>query len=42
VIGIIDPDNAASRQLLTKFGFQSYFVGIEDEVATEKLILKRT
>lgn len=41
VIGIIDPDNAASRQLLTKFGFQSYFVGIEDGVATEKLILKR-
>lgn len=42
VIGIIDPDNTASRQLLTKFGFHSYFVGTEDEIATEKLILKRT
>lgn len=42
VVGIIDPDNAASRQLLTKFGFQRFFIGIEDDIATEKLILKRS
>lgn len=42
VIGIIDPDNTASRRLLSKFGFKSFFVGIEDDIATEKLLLKRT
>ena len=42
VIGIIDPDNTASKRLLSKFGFKSFFVGIEDDIATEKLILKRT
>lgn len=42
VIGIIDPDNTASRRLLSKFGFKRFFVGIEDDMATEKLILKRT
>ena len=42
VIGIIDPDNTASKRLLSKFGFKSFFVGIEDAIATEKLILKRT
>ena len=42
IIGIIDPDNTASRQLLRKFGFESFFVGIEDDIATEKLLLKRT
>ncbi len=42
VIGIIDPQNAASKRLLTKFGFKSFFVGTEDNMATEKLILKRT
>ncbi|WP_218565419.1 GNAT family N-acetyltransferase [Sphingobacterium multivorum] len=42
VIGIIDPDNTASRRLLNKFGFKSFFVGIEDDIATEKLMRKRT
>ncbi len=42
VIGIIDPDNTASRRLLSKFGFKSFFVGIEDDITTEKLLLKRT
>jgi len=42
VIGIIDPDNTASKRLLNKFGFKSFFVGLEDALATEKLILKRT
>ncbi|PRD57215.1 GNAT family N-acetyltransferase [Sphingobacterium gobiense] len=41
VIGIIDPDNIASRRLLEKFGFESYFIGEEDGVSTEKLILRR-
>ena len=41
VIGIIDPDNIASRRLLEKFGFRSYFVGVEDNLPTEKLILAR-
>ena len=41
IIGIIDPENAASKKLLEKFGFQSYFVGIEDDLPTEKLILRR-
>ncbi|MFZ4262452.1 GNAT family N-acetyltransferase [Sphingobacterium sp. HJSM2_6] len=39
VIGIIDPENIASRKLLEKFGFKSYFIGIEDDLPTEKLIL---
>lgn len=39
IIGIIDPANAASRRLLEKFGFTSFFVGIEDDLPTEKLIL---
>lgn len=42
VIGIIDPDNTASRKLLKKNGFVSFFIGIEDNLPTEKLILKRT
>lgn len=41
VIGIIDPENMASRKLLEKFGFKSYFIGIEDDLPTEKLILLR-
>ncbi|MNL68026.1 hypothetical protein D3C87_1926870 [compost metagenome] len=41
IIGIIDPDNAASKRLLEKFGFKSYFIGIEDDLPTEKLILKK-
>jgi len=42
VVGIIDPENDASRKLLMKFGFKSFFVGIEEGIATEKLILIRT
>jgi len=41
VVGIIDPENTASKGLLEKFGFESYFLGIEDGKATEKLRLKR-
>lgn len=41
IIGIIDPDNAASKRLLEKFGFKSYFIGVEDNLPTEKLILKK-
>lgn len=41
VLGIIDPDNIASKKLLEKFGFKSIFVGIEDNLPTEKLILCR-
>lgn len=42
IIGIIDPDNIPSKKLLEKFGFKSYFVGIEDNLPTEKLLLKST
>lgn len=41
VIAVIDPDNLASRNLLHKFGFQSYWKGVEHDLATEKLILKK-
>lgn len=41
IIGIVDPDNIASKRLLEKFGFESYFVGVEDNIATEKLILRK-
>jgi len=41
VIGIIDPENMASKKLLEKFGFKRYFIGVEDDLPTEKLILKR-
>lgn len=41
VIGIIDPDNIASKKLLEKYGFKTYFVGVEDDLPTEKLILKK-
>lgn len=40
IIGVIDPDNVASKRLLEKFGFESYFVGIEDNLPTAKLILR--
>ncbi len=40
IIGVIDPKNQASRKLLEKFGFVSFFTGIEDELATEKLVLR--
>ncbi|MFD1769114.1 GNAT family N-acetyltransferase [Sphingobacterium suaedae] len=41
VVGIIDPENIASRQLLLKFGFQRTFIGTEDGIATEKLIRRQ-
>ncbi len=41
IIGLIDPANIASKRLLEKFGFESYFIGEEDGLPTEKLILKR-
>lgn len=41
VIGVINPENIASRKLLEKFGFKSYFVGMEDGMKTEKLKLKK-
>lgn len=40
LIAIIDPENIASKTLLEKFNFKSYFIGIEDDLPTEKLILK--
>lgn len=40
VIAIIDPDNIASRRLLEKFNFETYWVGIENNIATEKLKMK--
>ncbi|WP_437918865.1 GNAT family N-acetyltransferase [Sphingobacterium sp. LRF_L2] len=42
IVGIIDPDNIASKRLLEKFGFKSYFIGIEDQLPTQKLRLLRT
>lgn len=41
IIGIIDPDNTASKRLLEKFNFKSFFIGIEDNLPTEKLKLSR-
>lgn len=41
IIGVIDPDNVASKRLLEKFGFKSYFVGEEDGIPTEKLVLRK-
>lgn len=40
VIAIIDPENIASRKLLEKFGFESYWKGIENNIPTEKLRMK--
>lgn len=42
IIGIIDPENIASKRLLEKFGFKSYFIGIENNLPTEKLMLKKS
>lgn len=42
IIGLIDPDNIASKKLLEKFGFASCFLGIEDDLPTEKLLLKKS
>lgn len=40
VIGIIDPANIASKRILIKCGLESYFVGEENNLPTEKLRLK--
>jgi ribosomal-protein-alanine N-acetyltransferase len=40
IIAIIDPENIASRKLLEKFGFESYWKGIENDIPTEKLKMK--
>ncbi|SJN41828.1 hypothetical protein FM120_13345 [Sphingobacterium faecium PCAi_F2.5] len=40
MIAIIDSENEASRKLLCKNGFESYFRGMEDGKFSEKLILK--
>ena len=40
VMALIHPENIASRRILTKNGLESYFVGVENEVPTEKLRLK--
>ena len=40
IIGIIDPDNIASKKILMKAGLESYFVGEENNLPTEKLRLK--
>lgn len=40
VIAIIDTENEASRKLLCKNGFESYFRGMEDGKFSEKFILK--
>lgn len=41
VMAVIDPDNIASRKLLEKFNFESYWKGIENDLPTEKLVLKK-
>lgn len=41
IVGIIDPENTASKGLLEKFNFKTYFIGIEDDLPTEKLRLSR-
>lgn len=40
IIAVIYPDNIASRKLLEKFGFESYWKGIENNILTEKLKMK--
>lgn len=42
IIGLIDPENRASKKLLEKFGFTTCFLGIEDDLPTEKLMLKKS
>ena len=39
--GLIHPENKASKRLLEKFGFQSYFIGEENGIPTEKLLLQK-
>jgi len=42
IIGIIDPENIPSRKLLEKNGFKSYFIGMENNLPTEKLMLNKS
>lgn len=42
IIGVIASDNIASKKLLEKFGFESFFLGMEEGWHTEKLILRKT
>lgn len=42
VIGLIDPENTASKRLLEKFGFKTYFTGLEDDLPTQKLMLRKS
>ena len=42
IIGIIDPANVASKYILQKAGFESYFIGVEDDLPTEKLKLSKS
>jgi ribosomal-protein-alanine N-acetyltransferase len=42
IVGIFDPENRASKKLLEKFGFKRYFLGVEDDLPTEKLILSKS
>ena len=41
IIAVIDPDNIASRKLLEKFNFESYWKGVENDLPTEKLKMKQ-
>lgn len=41
IIAIIHPQNIASRKLLEKFGFKTYFEGKEDGATIEKLMLNK-
>lgn len=40
LIALIDPENIASRKILTNHGFESFFLGEENNQPTEKLKLK--
>ncbi|RZJ89376.1 MAG: N-acetyltransferase [Chryseobacterium sp.] len=42
IIGLIDTGNKASKKLLEKFGFTICFLGMEDGLPTEKLLLKKS
>ncbi|MFV0305238.1 MAG: GNAT family N-acetyltransferase [Moheibacter sp.] len=41
IIGIINPKNIVSKKLLEKFGFKTFFLGVENDMETEKLILRK-
>ena len=40
IIGIIDRENIASKRILMSNGLESYFLGIENDLPTEKLRMK--